>query len=121
MEYYRQNKHNKDITTNVLSIFRKVTKNVYVHVLNTKNFPENPNLPYTHLPQQIFKKSQRREKKERSSHIYLKHATTSPKILFLKAKARKGKVIVDAFLNQTLPINSVQNLKCRTMHFSCST
>lgn len=32
------NKHNKDIVTNTLSICKKVTKNVYVHVLNTENF-----------------------------------------------------------------------------------
>lgn len=48
------NKHNKDIATKALSIYRKVAKNVYVHVLNTENFPNNPNLPYTHLLQSIF-------------------------------------------------------------------
>lgn len=48
------NKHNKDIVTNTLSICRKVTKNVYVHVLNNENFPNNPNLPYSHLLQSIF-------------------------------------------------------------------
>lgn len=64
---------------------------------------------------------EKKKKEERSSHSYLKHVTTSSKILFLKATASKRQRNVDAFLNQTSPINSVQNLKYRTMHFSCST
>lgn len=81
------NKHNKDIATNAFSICRKVAEDVYVYILNTENFPNNPNLPYTHLLQVVINK--REKKKEGSSNSYLKHVTTYPKILFLKAKARK--------------------------------
>lgn len=49
------NKHNKGIAKFGPSNYRNVAKNVYVHNLNIEHFPNNPNLPYTHLLQSIFK------------------------------------------------------------------
>lgn len=55
IKYYMCNKHKKDIAKIGLSNYRNAAKNVYMHILNTEHFPNNPNLPYTHLLQSIFK------------------------------------------------------------------
>lgn len=117
------NKLNKDVTTNVFPIFRKVLRNV-LYILNTDNFPTIQTYLTPIFFSQFLKKSQRKgRKKLKAAAILYETCNYNPKILFLKAKVRKrkGNRMVDAFLNLTSPINSVQNLKCRTMHFLCST